>query len=250
MSSPSEAHIVRSFDDLLKTLEKTVQEMGALAIAQVREAIESIVQNDLELAGRVMEREGTMNRLEHQINEQVVRLLALRQPVADDLRSVVTALKVASMLERVGDYASNAAKRGAGLPTSSVVPVKGPVTRMGHMATTLLNEALTAFAERDPDMARTVWEQDEEVDALHSSLFRELLTYMLEDPRSISACSHLMFIAKNIERVGDQATNIAEAAYYRATAKTLDTDSRPKSDATSTMVAPRGGASVRWPDLS
>ncbi|WP_413204606.1 phosphate signaling complex protein PhoU [Rhodospirillum sp. A1_3_36] len=229
-------HTVSSYDDELRGLDSLIQQMGGLAISQTRDAIQGIVNQSDESDALIKEREERINALEHQVNEQVVRLLALRQPVANDLRTVVTALKASSMLERVGDYAANAARRGETMADSSMVPVKSPVTRMGELVIAMLDDALRAFQDRDPELAIQVRERDTEVDALHSSLFRELLTYMLEDPRNISVCSQLMFISKNLERVGDQATNIAEAAYYRATGKDLDMD-RPKDDTTSSAVA-------------
>jgi phosphate transport system protein len=230
------SHTVRSYDDELRGLDSLIQQMGGLAISQTRDAIQGIVEQRSDHTETIQRREAKINALEHEVNEQVVRLLALRQPVANDLRSVVTALKAASMLERVGDYAANAALRGLAMVDGAMVPVKSPVTRMGELVVAMLDDALRAFQDRDAELAVLVRERDAEVDALHSSLFRELLTYMLEDPRNITACSHLMFVSKNLERVGDQATNIAEAAYYRATGKDLDTD-RPKDDTSVSAVA-------------
>ncbi|WP_242469923.1 phosphate signaling complex protein PhoU, partial [Rhodospirillum rubrum] len=231
MTPTPDTHIVSSYDEELRKLDGRIQQMGGLAIAQTRDAIEVILGRHPDVAARIFVREDEMNGLEHQVNEQVVRLLALRQPVADDLRTVITGLKVSGMLERVGDYAANAAKRGLTLQDAAPIPVRGPVSRMGDLVIAMLDDALKAFQTRDADLACQVRDRDAEVDELHSSLFRELLTYMLEDPRSISACSQLMFVSKNLERVGDQATNVAEAAYYRATGRILAGE-RPKSDTT------------------
>ncbi|MGB1027273.1 MAG: phosphate signaling complex protein PhoU, partial [Rhodospirillaceae bacterium] len=164
-----------------------------------------------------------------------VRVLALRQPLADDLRSVVTALKVAGMLDRVGDYGAEAAERAQQLVAGPEIPVHGTIRRMGSLVRDMYVDAADAFLSRDPLLAKSVWARDEEVDAVHSGLFRELLTYMLEDPRLISSCSHLLFISKTVERYGDQATNIAEAAYYRTTGYPMEGE-RPKGDVSTLMA--------------
>lgn len=231
-------HTVRSYDGDLRALDTRIQQMGGLAIAQARDAVDVIVTRNTANVARVQERENEINRMEHEVNELVVRTLALRQPMADDLRAVVMALKIASMLERVGDHAVGAVRRGLSLDPRTTVPVRGPVSRMGELVVALLDDALRAFADKDVDLACQVRARDSEVDALHSSLFRELLTYMLEDPRSISTCSQLMFVSKSLERIGDQATNIAEAAYYRATGKTLHDDRRKEDDTATAVVDP------------
>ncbi|WP_041793712.1 phosphate signaling complex protein PhoU [Pararhodospirillum photometricum] len=231
MTVSKDAHIVTSYDEALRDLDARIDRMGALAIAQTRDTIALVVQRDPTMATRILEHENEMNELEYRVNEQVVRVLALRQPVADDLRAVVTCLKVAGMLERIGDYTANAARRAPVLTQLANFPVRGPVSRMGDLVIGMLDDALRAFREPDDALASLVRERDEEVDALHASLFRELLTYMMEDPRTITACTHLMFVSKNLERIGDQATNIAEAAHYRATGTMISGD-RPKGDDT------------------
>jgi len=232
MTVSKDAHIVTSYDENLRELDARIDRMGALAIAQTRDTISLVVHRDLAMAARILEREAEMNDLDFRVNEQVVRLLALRQPMADDLRAVVTCLKVAGMLERVGDYTANAARRAPALTQMTPFPVRGPVSRMGDLVIGMLDDALSAFRHPDVTLASQVRERDEEVDALHASLFRELLTYMMEDPRTITACTHLMFVSKNLERIGDQATNIAEAAHYRATG-TMLVGERTKGDPSS-----------------
>ncbi|GEO80843.1 phosphate signaling complex protein PhoU [Pararhodospirillum oryzae] len=239
MTVSKNAHIVTSYDDNLRLLYALLDRMGALAISQTRDTIALVVQRAPETAERILEHEAEMNELDVRVNEQVIRLLALRQPLADDLRGVVSGLKVASMLERIGDYSANAARRAPAIANLSAFPVRGPVSRMGDLVIGMLDDALRAFRDPDPALAALVRERDEEVDALHASLFRELLTYMMEDPRTITACTHLMFVSKNLERIGDQATNIAEAAHYRATGCILSGE-RPKGDTSSSLVWPDG----------
>jgi phosphate transport system protein len=166
-----------------------------------------------------------------------MRVLALRQPVAGDLREVISALKISGELERMGDYAANIGKRVTAL--SLTVPFKLPagIPRMGWLVQNIINEVMRAYLERDVGKAVAAWQKDEEVDETYSGLFRELLTYMMEDPRSISACTHLLFVAKNIERIGDHATNVAETIYYMVAGEPLDAV-RPKGDQTSTMTMP------------
>lgn len=237
-SAPArDAHIVTSFDGDLSALADTIDTMGRLAVAQTRDAVRVVIDRETTIGAQVLVREADMNALEARVNDQVVRLLALRQPVADDLRTAVAALKVATMLERVGDYAASAARRGPELAQATAVPIRTPVARMGDLVTAMLDDALVAYARCDVALARAIRQRDADVDALHSGLFRELLTYMMEDPRTITACSHLMFIAKTLERVGDQATNIAEVAQYRATGM-MPRDERVKDDTACWALAP------------
>jgi len=178
-----------------------------------------------------------VDELEQLAGAQVVRLLALRQPMASDLREIVAALKISSDLERIGDYAANIGKRVVAL--SQVPPFRLPATlpRMGWLAQQNIRDTLAAYAERDTDKAYRAWQADEELDETYSSLFRELLTHMMEDPRNIGACTHLLFIAKNIERIGDHATNIAETVYFMVVGEPL-LSARPKGDSTSYMTVP------------
>ncbi|OWJ59058.1 phosphate signaling complex protein PhoU [Inquilinus limosus] len=231
-------HIVKSFDQELEALRRTIVQMGGLAESQLELAIQAVVRRDADLAGRVMRSDEQMDAYENAVDAAVVQILALRQPFAGDLREVVSALRIASDLERIGDYAANIAKRSLAL---AQVPVVRPVTtlpRMGRMVQQIIKDVLDAYTERDLDKALAAWRQDESVDDLYTSLFRETLTYMMEDPRNITPCTHLLFIAKNIERIGDHATNIAELIHFQLTGKPVK-DARPKGDSTSfTVVTP------------
>jgi phosphate transport system protein len=207
-------HIVKAYDDELKHLENTIMEMGGLAESQLADAIQAIAKRDSELASEVIEKDDMVDNLEHEVASFAVRLLALRQPMARDLRNIIVALKIASDLERIADYAVNVAKRALAL---NVAPTVTPVTRIPRMAKEvqqMIKDVLDAYADGDVGKATRVWEHDKELDEIYDSLFRELLTYMMEDPRSITACTHLLFVAKNIERIGDHTTNIAEDIYY------------------------------------
>jgi phosphate transport system protein len=185
-----------------------------LAEAQLDGALLALMKRDSTLAGKVVAADAKVDEMEQEVHAFTVRLLALRQPVAQDLRAIVAALKVSSDLERIADYAANAAKRVLVLnQLPPVTPVSG-VPRLGRMVQEIVKEVLDAFVEQDVEKAVKVWRQDEEVDEMYTGLFRELITYMMEDPRNITACIHLMFIAKNIERIGDHATNIAETIHF------------------------------------
>lgn len=229
-------HIVKSFDEELAKLKDIIARMAGLAEAQIVAAVRALTERDSDIAARVVADDAQIDALEFQANEQVVRLLALRTPLADDLRVSITGLKLSAELERVADNAASCAKRIIvlnHLPT--VAPVRG-VGRMGWMAIEMLKEVIDAYLSQDAERALAVWRRDQELDQIHSSLFRELLTYMLEDPRNITPCTHLMFLAKNLERIGDHATNIAEMAYFLVSGKRL-TEERPKGDISSSMGA-------------
>jgi phosphate transport system protein len=230
-------HTVHSYDDELKSLDQTIARMGGLAEAQLQSAIQALVRRDGEIGQQVVQADARIDDLEHQVSALAVRLLALRQPVAQDLREVVAALKISSDLERIGDYAANIGKRVIAL--AQVAPFKLPagVPRMGWLAQKIIKDVLGAYSERDAQKALAAWQSDEEVDETYSGLFRELLTHMMEDPRNIGACTHMLFIAKNIERIGDHATNIAETVYYMVVGEPLDAV-RPKGDNTSQMTLP------------
>jgi len=237
-------HIVKSFDSELKQLSQVIVQMGGLAEAQLQMAIDALSRRDIETARETVAHDVRINQLEDQIDSMTVRMLALRQPMAQDLREVVAALKISAAIERIGDYAANVAKRV--LTLSQLPPVRPvhAIPRMGRLAQELLKEVLDAYVEHDADKAVRVWERDEEVDEMYTSLFRELLTYMMEDPRNITPCTHLLFIAKNIERIGDHCTNIAETIHFLVRGKPLE-QVRPKGDKTSfAVVTPeRGGES-------
>jgi phosphate transport system protein len=225
-------HIVHSFDKELRKLESNIAVMGGLAETQLADAIEVMLQRDSERAAQVAAQDTRIDALEEQINQQVVRLLALRQPVAVDLRVALAALKISADLERIGDYAKNIAKRTRTLTESASVAQAMTIGRMGRLVQGMIKDVLDAFANRDVAKAEDVRIRDEEVDALHTSLFRELLTYMMEDARAITPCTHLLFVAKNIERIGDHATNIAESVHFMVEGS-LPLDERPKHDASS-----------------
>ncbi len=227
-----EHHIVKSFDEQLDKLNDIIARMGGLAEVQLATAIQSLTERDSDLATKVMNNDSQVDAYEASLNEEVVKTLALRSPVADDLRLVISALKVSADLERVADHAANAAKRALVLNQMPPVPPLRAVARLGWLVLDLLKDVIDAYLAHDADKAIQVWQRDSEVDDLYSSLFRELLTYMMEDPRTITACTHLLFVAKNIERVGDHATNIAEMVHYTVKGTSLS-DNRPKRDVTS-----------------
>ncbi|MEH6629511.1 MAG: phosphate signaling complex protein PhoU [Halopseudomonas aestusnigri] len=228
-------HIVSSFDKELRTIHEIIIRMGGMAENQLAEAVDALVQRDSAKAELVRAEDAKIDELEEELESAVVQLIALRQPVANDLRAVISALKISSDLERIGDYAKNIAKRSIAInqmpPQKSVTSIM----RMSRLVQEIVKDTLDAFSTSDKDRAIDVWHRDEEVDEMYTSLFRELLTYMMEDPRNISACTHMLFIAKNIERMGDHATNIAETIYYLSTGERLE-GKRPKGDRTSFQV--------------
>ena len=228
-------HIVKAFDADLKRLNNVIAEMGGLAEAQLSRAVESLVRRNSELATQVVQDDKRIDALETEVGQMTVRMLALRQPMAQDLREVVAAIKIASDIERIGDYAKNIAKRAIVL--SAIAPMKpaASIPRMSQLALSIIKDVLDAYIEKDAEGARAAWRRDEDVDEMYNSLFREMLTYMMEDPRNIGPCTHLLFIAKNIERIGDHATNIAEIVYFLVHGRSLD-EERPKGDTTNVSI--------------
>ena len=222
-------HTIKRFDEELAALDSSLSEMGGLAEAQLADALKALRERDTELAERVIRSDKRVDELEHNVQEQVVRMLALRQPMANDLRQIVTSLKVSVALERIADYAKNMSKRTLQLPTAQTPPraVSG-VERLGRLVQALLRDVLDALASGDTAKARSVWERDVEVDDAYNGLVRELLTYMMEDVRTIGGCSQLLFMAKNIERIGDHATNIAELLIYRHSGAQME-EARPRA---------------------
>jgi phosphate transport system protein len=227
-------HIVKSYDEDLSQLKTMLAQMGGLVEQQLDDAIDALTRRDTALADRVIQHDERVDVLEHQIEEKAILTIARRQPVARDLREIMVAIRVASDLERIGDLAKNTAKRTHAMSDQLPRKLMAGVTRMGRLAQVELKNILDAYSRTDAEMAMEVWRSDEELDALYNSIFRELLTYMMEDPRNISLCTHLLFGAKNMERIGDHATNIAENIYYLVHGKPL-TDERPKKDVTSAM---------------
>ncbi|MFK7901853.1 MAG: phosphate signaling complex protein PhoU [Nitratireductor sp.] len=230
------AHIVKSFDEELSQIESHIIEMGGIVEAQISNCVIALLARDYELAQKVRADDKRVDLFEVEINELILKTLALRQPLAADLRSVICALKVLANLERIGDYAKNIAKRSQVLAdVSSVGTAEKTIKRMGDMVAKMVSDVLNAYVAKDLAMAEELRLRDEDVDHMHNTLFRELLTYMMEDPRNITACMHMLFIAKNLERMGDHATSIAEQIHYVVTGS-LPVDSRPKGDKTSQMV--------------
>jgi phosphate transport system protein len=231
-------HTIRAFDADLQELARMIAEMGGLAERQIGEALDALNRRDTELAGGVIAADTRIDALQREIEEKAILTIARRQPMAVDLRDIVGALRVANDLERIGDLAKNIAKRVEVADVElNLQKVMRGVEHMTELVLTQIKDVLDAYARRDVSKALQVWRGDEEVDAVNNSLFRELLTYMMEDPRNISVCIHLLFCAKNIERMGDHATNIAETIYYMVEGQAL-TDERPKGDITSTTNVP------------
>jgi len=225
-------HIVKSYEDELNALTADCARMGGLTEAQVADALEAVVRRDQALAEAVVGRDERLDLLEADIERKAIRLIALRQPMANDLRKTVAAMKIASNLERCGDLAKNIAKRTMILnEVEPISPLTRSIERMGRLVMGRLKDVLDAYTGSDLDRALAVWSRDDEVDEHYNSLFRELLTYMMGDPRTITACAHLLFVAKNLERIGDHATNIAEIIHYEITGEEKIAAERPKTDA-------------------
>jgi phosphate transport system protein len=224
-------HIVRSYDDDLNSLAAEVARMGGLAEAEVGDALIAVVRRDVALAESVVGRDKQLDEMEADIEKRVIRMIALRQPTAKDLRRTVSAMKIANNLERIGDLAKNIAKRTLVIVDSEpMTPLTRSIERMGRLVSQRLKEVLDAYTSGQVERAIAVWSRDKEVDEHYNALFRELLTYMMGDPRTITPCAHMLFVAKNLERIGDHATNIAEIIHYDITGETL-TGERPKTEA-------------------
>jgi len=224
-------HIVKSFEDELNSLTAECARMGGLTEAQVGDAVAAVVKRNHDLAASVVGRDDKLDEAERDIERRAIKLIALRQPMANDLRRTMAAMKVANNLERVGDLAKNIAKRTLVIIESEpLTPLTRSIDRMGKLVLTRLTSVLDAYTRSDLDRALAVWSQDDEVDEHYNSLFRELLTYMMGDPRTITACAHMLFVAKNLERIGDHATNIAEIVHYEITGQEM-ISARPKTDA-------------------
>lgn len=229
-------HIVKSYDEDLGRIVSLVMEMGGLVETQITDAANALGRRDAVLASKVIEGDKRIDDLEIALDAMAVRTLALRQPLAEDLRCVIAGLKIAANLERIGDYAKNIAKRTSIVSQEpSVGSSVNMIKRMSVMVQKMITDVLDAFAARDAIAASDVRARDEEVDEMHNTLFRELLTYMMEDPRNITPCMHLLFIAKNVERMGDHATSIAEQVYYMVCGEMPD-EERAKSDNTAYAI--------------
>ncbi|MEO7477992.1 MAG: phosphate signaling complex protein PhoU [Lysobacteraceae bacterium] len=214
MNAHSSEHIVKSFDTELARLTGEIVRMGEIAVAQLEAAMDVLERRDSRAAERVIINDDAIDGLENAVGQDVVKLLVMRSPMARDLREVLAALRIASDIERVGDYAANLAKRSMALNLAPpVAPARG-LPALAELAAELMNEVLAAYRDRDAERAIVARARDVELDTLYTGLFRELLTYMMEDPRHITSCTHLLFMAKNIERIGDHATNIAENVWF------------------------------------
>lgn len=240
-------HTVKSYEEELVRLNQMITGMGKLTGEQLDVAIGAAEGSDAELAARVIEREPEADRMAHDVENLVIRVLALRQPMAIDLRQVLSALKIAGELERICDHAKDLAQRLIALCGAHVEPLSSLV-ELARFAIAMVNGSMAALARMDAAEARAVWHRDSELDARYTALFREILTYMLEDPRQISAATQMLFMARTIERIGDRATNIAEIVLYLVGGTPLE-EERPKADATKSMMlskpSPRPAA-FRW----
>jgi phosphate transport system protein len=233
------AHTAKAFDHDLEVIQAMIMKMGGLVETAILDASQALDTRDEELAERVRANDRLIDQLEEQINVEAARVIALRAPAASDLRTVLTVMKISANLERVGDYAKNMAKRSTTLAQMSpITGAGGAIRRMAKAVELMLKDALDAYIQRDAELAADVRLRDQDVDQMYNALFREFLTHMMEDPRNITACMHLHFIAKNIERMGDHATSIAEQVIYLVTGALPD-DNRPKGDDTS-FVHPDG----------
>ena len=224
-------HTLKRFDEELERLSATISEMGGLAENQLAQSLVALRARDTEIAEKVIGDDARVDALDTAVQEQTVKLLALRQPMAIDLRVILSSIKIAAALERIADYAKNNAKRSIVLAQTTPPPAAvAGIDRLGRLVRVALKDVLDAFAQGDVGKAHDVWQRDEEIDQVYTGLFRELLTYMMEDPRTITACSHLMFMAKNIERAGDHVTNIAELVSFRTSGHGFE-EARPKGSA-------------------
>jgi phosphate transport system protein len=231
-------HTIKAFDADLQDLGRMIAEMGGLAERQISDALDALNRHDATLAGTIISTDVRIDALQREIEEKAILTIARRQPLAVDLRDIVGALRVSNDLERIGDLAKNMAKRVEVVTGElNLQTVMRGVEHMTEMVLSQIKDVLDAYARRDVAKAVQVWRSDGEIDAVNNSLFRELLTYMMEDPRNISVCIHLMFCSKNIERMGDHATNIAETIYYMVEGRVLP-EERPKSDTTSSTSVP------------
>jgi phosphate transport system protein len=212
-------HTVKAFDEDITRLRGLIAEMGGLAELAVSEAMTALVKGDEELAAQVIERDKKLDALESEVDRMAIRTIALRAPMADDLREIIAALKIGGVVERIGDYAKNIAKRVGSIEGRSRFEPLTLLPAMADLAAGMVHDVLTAFAARDPVLAREVIERDDKVDAFYDSIFRNLVSYMVENPATISSAAQLLFVARNIERIGDHATNVAEMVHYAATGR-------------------------------
>lgn len=230
------AHIYSAFDEELATLSRRIAEMGGMAEQMVADSIRALVTSDTALAQRVISEDVIMDQTERDIGDNAILMIAKRQPVAADLREIVGSIRIAADLERVGDLGKSNAKRVIAVQNSGIPrPLARGIEHLSELALQQLKDVLDVYSTRSAEKAEAIRARDEEIDAMYTSLFREMLTYMMEDPRNITPCTHLLFCAKNIERIGDHATNIAETIYYMKTGE-QPAGERPKDDNTASVV--------------
>ncbi len=230
-------HIVRSYDADLEGLRRSLAEMGGMSERRLGDSTFALVRRDTALAQKVISADQRLDNLQREVEEKAVLTIARRQPLANDLRELISAIRIAADIERVGDLAKNIAKRAVAISGQFQPPHRAVVglEHISRLVQAQLKDVLDAYAAGNEQQALEVWRRDDEIDALYTSLFRELLTYMMEDPRNITYCTHLLFCAKNIERIGDHTTNIAETIHYLITGDSLDVN-RPKLDTTNIEV--------------
>lgn len=236
-------HIVNAYDQELEKLHGLIIRMGTLAAEQLGRAIQAIVDRNVDLAGEVVAADGQIDELEREVEAQTIRLLALRQPMARDLRDVVSALRISNNLERVGDFAANVAKRALALQSMPEVELARSLGPIGTLAVEMLRDIMRAYDSDDLALAESVRQRDQSLDRAYTSLFRELLTYMMEAPQRITACTHLMFAAKNMERIGDHATNVAETLIFQISGHLPEAE-REKGDTSAFEVVTPGPSPV------
>ena len=225
-------HTLKAFDEELEELRVLISEMGGLAELAIRDSIQALTNRDLELAAAVIERDARIDELESEVERRAISVMALRAPLANDLREVVAALKISSVVERIGDYAKNIAKRVPNIENSRIEPLS-LLPEMARISGEMVTDALDAFAARDAAKAAMVLGRDQIVDNFYNSIFRALLTFMMENPHNISQAAHLLFIAKHLERIGDHATNVAEMVYFADTGEHMP--DRRRLDENSTL---------------
>lgn len=214
-------HTVKAFDEDITRLRGLIAEMGGLAELAIQEAMHALVKGDNKLAKEVVRRDKKIDALEIEVDKLAVRVIALRAPMADDLREVIAALKIAGVIERIGDYAKNIAKRAVEIERHKQFDPLTLLPAMAEVAAEMVHDVLTAYAARDPELAREIVERDQKVGAFYNSIFRNLVSHMMENPATISSAAQLLFVARNLERIGDHATNVAEMVYYAATGNYL-----------------------------
>ena len=230
------AHTVKSFDEDIAQLRAVITRMGGLCESQIAESVDALMSRNAEAAQIIIENDKRLDALEAEAEALAVRIIALRAPLAVDLREIVSSLKIAGVLERIGDYAKNIAKRSAVVAQSQPVGPAVIIPEMARLVVEMIRDTLDAFVDRDPVKALALLQRDQQVDEYYNSLFRALLTFMMENPHYITPSTHLLFVAKNLERIGDHATSVAEMVYYSVTGQRPA--ERPKNDFTSTVYSP------------